>query len=166
MSSVECNERGGELNGSEKSVCAFVVSRCNGSELFEMIEETLDEIAFAIKREVCWPWPDTIGFWWNHRVDMTFFEMVDQRVGVVGFVRKEGLGINLFQKRLGLRKVRCLAGRQGDRHRIAERIDDHMYLRRQSSSGSTDRLAPPFCAPALCWWARTMVESSIMYSLS
>jgi hypothetical protein len=40
---------------------------------------------------------------------MTFFEIVDKRVGIIGLVSEEGLRINFFQKRLGLRKVRCLA---------------------------------------------------------
>jgi hypothetical protein len=84
VSSVERNERGDELNGSEKSVGKLVVSRCNGSELFEIIEETFDEIAFAIKREVCWPGRGAIGFWRNHRLDVTSFEMVDERVGIIG----------------------------------------------------------------------------------
>ena len=59
---------------------------------------------------------------------------------------------------------------RGERHGngVAERVDDHVNLGRQPASRSADGLAaPPFLrAPALCWWARTMVASIIMYSLS
>jgi hypothetical protein len=60
VSSVERNERGDELNGCEKSAGKLVISRCNGSELFEIIEETFDEIAFAIKPRslLAWAWCD------------------------------------------------------------------------------------------------------------
>ena len=51
--------------------------------------------------------------------------------------------------------------------RIAEGVDEHMNLGGQSSAGSADGLrAVFFWAPALCWRARTMVASIIMYSLS
>lgn len=53
MPSVERNERGDELNGSEEGTGELVMSSCKCSELFEIIEEPFDEVALAIKREVC-----------------------------------------------------------------------------------------------------------------
>src|SRR5881394_2641714 len=43
-----------------------------------------------------------------------------------------------------------------------------MYLGAQAAARTADRLIfrPPFLAPAACWWARTMVESTIRYSKS
>lgn len=75
---------------------------------------------------------------------MTLFEMIDERIGIISFVSEEGLRINLCQKRLGLREIRCLARCQGDRNRISERVGNHMDLRRQSAPGSTNRLASLF----------------------
>ena len=40
------------MNSGEEISCEFVVSRGDGPEMFEFVEEALDEIAFAIKREV------------------------------------------------------------------------------------------------------------------
>src|SRR6516162_9360612 len=43
-----------------------------------------------------------------------------------------------------------------------------MDLGAQAAARATDGLIfrPPFLAPAACWWARTMVESTIRYSKS
>src|SRR5882672_11593195 len=43
-----------------------------------------------------------------------------------------------------------------------------MNLGAQATARAADRLIfrPPFLAPAACWWARTMVESTIRYSKS
>jgi hypothetical protein len=50
---------------------------------------------------------------------------------------------------------------------IAQGINERVDFGSQSAAGSPDRLlAVFFRAPALCWCARTMVASSIMYSLS
>ena len=51
---------------------------------------------------------------------------------------------------------------------IAEGITGCMNFGRQTSAGATDTFlgAIPFFAPALCWWARTIVLSIWAYSLS
>ena len=51
---------------------------------------------------------------------------------------------------------------------IAEGITGCMDFGRQTSAGATDTFlgAIPFFAPALCWWARTIVLSIWAYSLS
>jgi hypothetical protein len=52
--------------------------------------------------------------------------------------------------------------------RITQSIDQGMNLSTQSTFAATNgfaRCLPPF-APALCWWARTIVESIMAYSLS
>ena len=51
---------------------------------------------------------------------------------------------------------------------VAQRIDRDMDLGAQAAPAASESLLlriPPF-VPALCWWARTMVESIITYSLS
>jgi hypothetical protein len=65
-------------------------------------------------------------------------------------------------------RIMLLAAGQKEADRVAERIDQAMDLGAQSATRSTDHLilAGFFGAPALCWWARTMVLSIIAYSLS
>src|SRR5271169_566187 len=60
-----------------------------------------------------------------------------------------------------------VAGSESEAGWIAERIDGGVDLGGQSAFAAPDRLVAPFFgAPALCWWARTIVLSIIAYSLS
>src|SRR3954453_21443883 len=61
-----------------------------------------------------------------------------------------------------------LSRRQEEAERIAQGIDQRVDFRAQSASAAPDPLvfAVFFWAPALCWWARTMVLSIMAYSLS
>jgi hypothetical protein len=60
-----------------------------------------------------------------------------------------------------------LPRRQHQFDRISQGINERMDFGGQSAAGSPDGLRTVFFrAPALCWCARTMVASIIMYSLS
>src|ERR687889_2819268 len=84
------------------------------------------------------------------------------------FVGKEGCGFDFLGQDLGLRYVVNVSAGEAHRQRIAQRIDDGVNLGRQSSARAADRFVRPpfFRAPALCWWALTMVASIVAYSLS
>ena len=150
MSSVEAYESCDELNRPEKGACQLVVSRGDSSELLEIVEETLDQVSFAVEHEIGVPWCDAICFWRNHGRDFPPVEVLDQSVGIVSLVRQKRFGVDFFQKNLGLSQIRCLSGRERNRDRITKGIGDHMDLGGQPTSGSADGLIPPFCAPALC----------------
>ena len=62
MCSVEEDGGAGELNASEESLGELVVARGDGPELFELVEETLNEIAFAVEGEVAWARGFSVGF--------------------------------------------------------------------------------------------------------
>jgi hypothetical protein len=55
----------------------------------------------------------------------------------------------------------CLAAGQEEVDRVAQRVDQGVDLGAQSAARASDRLVLTsfFWAPALCWWARTMVLS-------
>jgi hypothetical protein len=108
-----------------------------------------------------------IGLGRNHRRDVALLERFDEVVGVEGFVAKQRPWLDSFQQRLRARQVVRLAAREHHVDRVAERIDQNVDFGGQSAARAADRLlAVFFRAPALCWWARTMVASNIMYSLS
>jgi hypothetical protein len=58
----------------------------------------------------------------------------------------------LVEQRHGLTDIGGLAGRERQRHGVAERIDNRVDLGRQPTAGSADglTLAIFFWAPALC----------------
>src|ERR1700693_4881660 len=53
-------------------------------------------------------------------------------------------------------------------HGTAQAADGHVDLGAQAAARAANGLIfrPPFLAPAACWWARIMVESTIRYSKS
>lgn len=150
MSSVESYESCDEVDGAEECAFELVIARRDGSELFEIVEETLDQIAFAVQHEIGLAWCASICLGRNDRRNLTRFEPVDEGIGIIGFVGQEGSGVDLFKERFGLPEIGGLARRERNRDRVAEGVSDHMDLCCQSTSGSANGLVPPFCAPALC----------------
>jgi hypothetical protein len=64
--------------------------------VLEFVEEALDEVAFAVEREIASARVPAVGLWWNHRVDLAQVERVDQRVRVVSLVSDQGSRIGAF----------------------------------------------------------------------
>jgi hypothetical protein len=119
--------------------------------MLELVEEALDEIAFAIEREIAIPGRFAIGFWGNHRGDPPLSKQVDQRISVVSLVAKQGVWIGAVDQLLRASQIVGLSRREYQCDRIAQGIDEGMDFGRQSSAGSADRLfAVFFRAPALC----------------
>jgi hypothetical protein len=152
MSSVEPEYCADELDGSEERAGELIIACCDCSEAFELTEEALDEIAFAIEGEIDFAFDESIGFGRNDGCDAALVQGLDQGICIIGLVCEKGFGLDLFEQRRGLTKVGCLAGRKRHGHGVAESVDDHMDLGCQTASGSADGLiaAVFFRAPALC----------------
>ena len=168
MSSVEPEQYANHGHRRNECIREFVITGGDGAELLEFAEEPLDQIALTIEGEIGFARGHAVGFWRNDWRNPACVERADQGVGIVSFVGQKGFGVDLFEQRLGLRDVGRLPGRQRQGNWIADGIDDCMNFGRQSTARTTDRLvfAFFFWAPALCWCARTAVESSIIYSVS
>ena len=168
MSSVEPEQDANQGNGGKKGVGEFVVASGDSPVLFEFAEESLDEIALSIQGKVGLARPFSVGLGRNDRRDAAFDKRLDQRVAVIAFVSQECLRIDLIEQRFGLCDIGRLARRERQRDWVAERIDNGVDLGRQAAAGSSNGLvfAVFFGAPALCWWARTLVELIDMYSAS
>jgi hypothetical protein len=96
----------------------------------------------------------------NHRTGAALGNALDQRVGIVGFVRNDGLRDDAIEYRLGLRYIVQLTTAEGPAGQTAQTFDQRMNLGGQTAPRVPERLiAVFFGAPAACWWARTMVES-------
>ncbi len=89
-------------------------------------------------------------------------------IGVERLVGDQRIGLHRGQQVVGAGQVVCFAAGQEEADRVAQRVGQDVYLGAQSAARAADRLvlADFFSAPALCWWARTMVLSIIAYSLS
>jgi hypothetical protein len=139
------------MNSGEENFGELVVACGDSSIMLEFIEEALDEVTFAVEREIASPRRLTIGFWRNHRGDSSLRESVDQRISVVSLIAKQGIWIGAVDQLLRTSQIVGLSRRQHQFDRIAQGIDEHVDFGRQSAAGSADRLRPVFFrAPALC----------------
>ena len=59
---VEEDGGAGEVNAGEEDFCELVVARGDSAEMLELIEETLNEIAFAVEGEVARARGFSVGF--------------------------------------------------------------------------------------------------------
>ena len=76
---------------------------------------------------------------------------MDEAVRIIALVGDDRSHFDLFGKRLGLRDVMNLTAGEAEGERIAERVDDGVYLGRQPTARAAYCLvAPFFIAPALC----------------
>ncbi len=89
-------------------------------------------------------------------------------MGVVSLVCDDGLRGRVLEQNIDTLQIMDLARCEYKARRIAQRIDRGVDFGAQPAPAAPYGLffwIPPF-APALCWWARTMVESIMAYSLS
>jgi hypothetical protein len=139
------------LNSGEEISGEFVVACGDGTKVLEFVEEALDEIAFAVEREIAIPRGLAIGLWGNHGDDLALVESVDQRVSIVSLVADQGLRIGGVNQRLRASQIVGLPWREHHLDGIAQGVDEQMDFGGQSAARSADcLLAVFFRAPALC----------------
>ena len=140
------------MNAGEENLGELVVTRGDGPEMFELVEETLNEIAFAVEGEIAPARGFSIGFGWDDWRDRSSVEGADEGVGVEGLIGDQSAGIDGFDERFSASQIVILARAEHHLDRIAEGIDERVYLGGQSAAGSADGLRTVFfLAPALCW---------------
>ena len=102
--------------------------------MLEFIEEALDEVSFAVEREIAGPRHFTICFWRDHRGDTSLDERPDQRISVVSLVAKQGARVGAFEQGLRACQVVGLSRRQYQFDRIAQGINEGVDFGRQSAA--------------------------------
>lgn len=179
----------GQGDAAEEGQGVFVVPGGDAAPLLEAVDAPLDGVALlvclavegrrsAARLSALPPVGLLIGAFRNHRADATSAQVVADRAGGVRLVAQDqvrpGAGPS---KRAGnaqaghdVREGGCvtgLAGGEDERQWSAPAVGREVDLRGQSAAGPADgviaRLAgrSPFLrAPAACWCARTMVEST------
>jgi hypothetical protein len=157
------------MDASEKVSGGLIITGRDSSELFELTYKILDQMArlvhlsVKIPRYLATPPGRNYGRlarrheWFDHAL-----------VGIEGFIGQHGIGFHLRQQRVGAFKIMRLTTSQKERERIAQCVDHEMDFCAQPTFAAPDRLVFTlfFWAPALCWWARTIVLSIMAYSLS
>ena len=145
--------RGGEVNGGEEVSCGLVVAGGDGTELLELGEEILDQMARLVEVPIEVARQATVRLGRNHRSlpgGGQWHE--DAFVGIEGLVGDQRFGLHRGKELVGAGQIMRLAAGQEEAQRVAECVDQGVDFRAQSSSRAPDRLviAGFFWAPALC----------------
>ena len=141
----------------------FVVTGGDATEVLELAEEALDQVALAIEDLAEAGLPFAIGFGRNVRHRALRLDQVADAVGVIGFVGQDnGAGIEAIQQPIRRRSVMRLTCCQAEPDRQPLRIDKRVDPGRETTSGATEaEIQIPLFAVAACWCARTEVLSII-----
>ena len=169
MSSIKPDDSSSEIDGTQKVSASLIVACGNGSILLEFGKEVLNQVARFVQYLVILTQVFTIRAWWNDDgLALRLQRLKHSLIGIIALIPQYRISHDGGQQLVSAIQVTGLSGCEVKAERIAQCIDDGMNFGAQSTFAATNRFGlclPPF-APALCWWARTMVESIMAYSLS
>jgi hypothetical protein len=153
--------RGSQGDGGEEVSRQLVVSRCDSSEVFQLVEESLDEVAQAVDCVIDRSLLFSVALRGDVRLGAVLGDQFEDGLGVVAAVGDRiGGGLQPVEQSRHGGFVGGLPRRQDEPDRQPVGTDDGVDLGAQSSTRTTDGvIRAPFFPPAACWWARTMEES-------
>ena len=139
------------MNKRQERLGEFVVSRSEAAELFEAIEESLDEVARLVAVPVDLAWRVPVATRRDDGLSAGRLDDLNQGIAVVALVGDDRLGGYGLDQGSPLRDVSDLSAGQDQPDGVAQRIDAGMDLGGQSAPRTTDFLtARFFWAPAEC----------------
>lgn len=153
MSSIEPDSCSCEVNGGAEVSGGFVISGSDGSELLELFEEVLDEVACLVEVTVEGTIDLAMGSAGNDdRLSGGEEGIDDPLIGIEPLVGDQRIGLHVGQQMVGADQVVDLTASQEEADGVAEGIHQGMDLGAQSTARAADRLVLPgfFWAPALC----------------
>ena len=151
----------GQCDGCEEVSGELVVSGCDGTEVFEFVEEALDEVALAVDCGIDGALDAAIALGRDMGPRAVLGDHVEDGAGVVAAVG-DGVagGPEIVEQHRHGGLVGGLARAEDEAQRQAPGVDDDMDLGAQSAPRSSNGvIRAPFFPPAACWWARTTEES-------
>jgi hypothetical protein len=111
------------MDASQEVPCGLFVTRGDGSKLLDDVEKALDEVAFAVEREVASTLCLAVCFWRYHGGYFTNFQALHESIAVVALIGDQRLRLDLSGECLGL----------GDIVRVGFEIQASRAIRRTSS---------------------------------
>ena len=152
---------GSEMDGGEEVSGELVVARGDASEVFEFVEEALDEVAPAIEAGIDRALRFAVALCRDVGNGAVCGQEFEDGVGIVTAVGN-GIagGLEAVDQGRDGGLVGGLAWREQQPDGQAVGIDHAVDLGAQSSTRTADGvIRAPFFPPAACWWARTIEES-------
>ena len=144
--------KGSESDGGEEVSGELVITGSDGTEVFERVEEALDEVALAVEGGVDRAADANVALAGDMGPRAAGLDEVDDGPGVVAAV-----GDDIAGKRQAVEQHRRggfvggLAGGEDEAHRQAVGVDDDVDLGGQSTARASDGvIRTPFFPPAAC----------------
>jgi hypothetical protein len=94
VSSFEPSQGANELQSCEKIALGLFVARGDATELFDELEESFDQIALPVKREIAIAFVLAIRLWRNDGLDRARPEAGNVGVGIVALVGQDGFRLD------------------------------------------------------------------------
>ena len=144
----------GEFDEAHEVDEQFVVSGGDTTELFELIEEALDDVALLVEIGVVGPLHLAISFRWDDGLGAGLSDLVDEMVGIIALVGNRRARSKAVDEIVREGDVIALPGRADQTDRVAETIASGMDFGTQPAPRPAQALGirPPFAlrAPAAC----------------
>ena len=135
MSSIKPNDAGDEPDGGEEVARDLLVSGGDRAKLLDLGKEVLDQMALAIKMTVIVARWGPVGSRRAHRGLARLRQRLKYAcIGVERLVADQGIGLHRGQQVVGPDQVVCLAAGQEESDRVAQRVDQGVYLGAQSAA--------------------------------
>jgi hypothetical protein len=151
------------LDHSEEVRGELVVAGGDTTEVFELAEEALDQVALPVEPLAKAGLPFAVGLGRDVWGGALMFDQRTDAIGIIGLVgEQDGARSELVEQPVGDLAVMCLAGGQAEPDREPLRIDDDVDLGREAAPAATETvICTPLFAVAACWCARIEVLSII-----
>ena len=152
---------GNESDGGEEVSGELVVAGGDAAEVFEFVEEALDEVALAVELGIDGSLPLAVALGRDVGGGAVSDQEVENGLGIVAAVGDGVAGrLEAFDEVGDGGLVGGLAGGQQEADRETAGVDHGVDLGAQSSTRTADGvIRAPFFPPAACWWARTIEVS-------
>jgi hypothetical protein len=154
------------VDKTQEGCSQFVVSSRYASAMLESVDEPFDDVAELVPLAIVTA-RAAVAARWDDRLGAGRANRFTQRIAVVPLVGNHVLGFDAFQQDSRASHVVAFPFGQMQLHRLEVVTDRDVDLGTEAPTGTSQRLGvlPPF-APAACWWARTIVESSSRFDNS
>lgn len=122
------------MKGTEVVGCRLLEASCQGTEALEFVKEDLDQIALGVGLLVQTRLLLARGVWADDGLHAAAADIVTNGVGVVAGVGDYRLALRMFDEFVGDRGLVLLPRRDLDVERPAERVDDRVEFRGESTT--------------------------------
>jgi len=122
------------MDGGLVAGVGFVVARGDATELFDFLEEVLDQVAPFVHFPVIWDCSGSTGIGRDDGQRASLVQLSPEPVTVKGLIADQRVEGDATKQRCHADTVVPLARQQNEAHEIAERIDERDDLGRQTAA--------------------------------